>query len=1173
MKEYYGVQGSAASWVTSEEIQALDSVLVVVPTEREVPRVIADLRTFGVPQQLVAAPGREALPFEMVQRDVQFSTRKSWIFASLSLPDARTAYVASVPSLFQRFAPLRSFRERSFRLAEGDELDREALHDRFLNLGYVERTNVEEVGEVALRGGVLDFFPAGRESPLRIELVADVIQSLRPFSPKNQRTLASDPHLSEVEVAPARERLLWSELIHYSGENAEALKETFQRYAEEREVPLRESTEILQALQEDLILPGIELYEHIFPLPWSSWGEASLPVVLIDELRIREESEKFAALVEEREERFFSEHTLIPPKEQLFLSHEEVQSFFCENAVFSANALHMTAPGEDGRTDDESQKLLTYPMSELSLRLSSGKGIRQGETQHPFQPLGDLVNTWRSHGNRVAFVVGSDHRANRLQRILLDLNMECPINRSLVLGEWIRERSDIPMVILRGEISEGVQIPSLQVILIGEQEIFGEASTPKKEKAVSVKKLLNSLSQLRPGDCVVHIDYGIGKYHGFTHRTVDGCGTDLLEIEYADSTLFLPMTNIAKVQRYTGVEGQEPSLDKLSSQKWEKTKAKVRRSVEVLAGDLVKLYAARQVAKGWRFDPAGAQDEEFAEGFPFQETDDQLQAIEETLADMARERPMDRLICGDVGFGKTEVALRAAYKATQHGKQVALLCPTTILADQHYQSFQKRLAEFPARAGAISRFYSAEQNKQTLAQLKSGELDIIIGTHKLLSRDIDFRDLGLLIIDEEHRFGVKQKERLKQFKKHIDVLTLTATPIPRTLHMSLLQLRDISIISTPPTDRRTVRTFVAPEDENTIRDAILRELQRNGQIFFVHNRVKTIELIAAQLRELVPEARIVFAHGQMPEAKLEEIMHQFLNHEIDILLSTTIVESGIDIPNANTIIIDRADTFGLAQLYQLRGRVGRSNRQAYCYFLVPKKKRLTGDAQERLRALQSLDELGVGFQLAVRDLEIRGAGNLLGKEQSGSVLSVGFELYTRILDEAIHHLSGEELAYDALLEPEVKIDQAAFIPEEYIPDVQERMVIYQRMSSLRTPEEALALSDEMEDRFGAIPEESSLLIDLMCFRGMLKSFGVVRCEIGQEKYSVIFDPKSPVSIEKVIELVKSHPKRFRLGKNGSLTVKNTKISNMAPKKIFDEVLLLLRRVLPDGDDLEENRNV
>ncbi|MCB0329480.1 MAG: transcription-repair coupling factor [Bdellovibrionales bacterium] len=1150
MKRYFGVKGSPAAWVIHQLLQGRDRALVVTPTPKEALQLQSDLSTFGFTAPHFQFPPRNSLPYELVTRDLDVAANRNWCLAAFFNKEPGI-FVASVTSLVQKFLPLVAYRERSFPIYQHSEVDRDALYSKLLQFGFLESSNVEEVGEVAKRGGVIDIFPSHTEHPIRIEIVGNIVQQIKYFSQSSQRSLDLD--LPEVTIHPVREHLTWEELSDYAKLSPLELQQIFKEFAASRETPPRESSEVLQALQENLSLPGLELYQHILPLPWGSWLDVDIPTILMDEIELFQEIDRFEELHHERETRLQEQHYLIPKTDDLFLHGKDLVEHLQRNAFASVSKVNLDP------TDSSAKKVVSYSLSELTVRLQKAKRL-----EHAYKPLADLVAKWRNSGMRVAFTIGSAHRASRLRRILLELDIEVPILEDATVSNWIRELQRTPIAILSGQLTEGMHLPEEKIVVVSEREIFGEVSKARTQQAVSVKKLLNSLSQLRPGDFVVHVDYGVGKYHGFTHREINGFGTDLLQIEYADSTLFLPMTNIAKVQRYSGVEGQAPNLDKLSSQRWQKTKAKVRKSVEYLAGDLVTLYAARKVAQGWRFDPSGAQDEEFADGFPFQETTDQMQAIEETLADMAKEQPMDRLICGDVGFGKTEVALRAAYKATQHAKQVAVLCPTTILVEQHLQNFQRRLSEFPVRVGAVSRFYSSEQNKNTLETLRTGELDIIIGTHKLLQRDIEFKDLGLLIIDEEHRFGVKQKERIKQFKSNIDVLTLTATPIPRTLHMSLLQLRDISIISTAPTDRRTVRTLVTPEDENTVRDALLRELERGGQAFFVHNRVKSIALITEQLHELLPDARIVFAHGQMHESQLEEIMLQFLRHEIDVLVSTTIIESGIDIPNANTMIIDRADTFGLAQLYQLRGRVGRSDKQAYCYFLTPKKRRLSREAQERLRALQSLDELGIGFQLAVRDLEIRGAGNLLGKEQSGNVISVGFELYTKILDEAIHHLTGDELSFDVLVEPEVKFDIDAYIPEEYIPDVHERMVIYQRMSGLRTQQDAEELSSEMEDRFGVMQQETATLIQLMTFRGQLKGYGVTKCDIGEEKFTCSFSPKAPISAQRALELIKSAPKKYKLSKSDSLTVQHKGLHNHPPHQVFKIVLSVL-------DDVTEHK--
>jgi transcription-repair coupling factor (superfamily II helicase) len=603
-----------------------------------------------------------------------------------------------------------------------------------------------------------------------------------------------------------------------------------------------------------------------------------------------------------------------------------------------------------------------------------------------------------------------------------------------------------------------------------------------------------------------------------------------------------------------------PVIDKLSSTRWLRTRQKVKESVIPLAGDLIRLYATRSVAKGWRFEPQGAEDDRFADGFAYNETPDQLKAIEETLKDMAADKPMDRLVCGDVGFGKTEVALRAAFKCVQHARQVAVLAPTTILVEQHRKNFEERFRGYDVRVGAVSRLYSSNDNKETLAKLASGELDIIVGTQRLLQRDIVFKDLGLLIIDEEHRFGVAQKEKLKALKKNVDVMTLTATPIPRTLHMSLLNLRDISLITTPPHDRKLIRTYVAEVNDSLIRDAILRELQRGGQVFYLHNRVESIAGVTARLKELVPEARFAFGHGQMSEEEMGPLMRRFINKEIDVLVSTTIIESGIDVPNANTIIIERADALGLAQLYQLRGRVGRSSRQAYAYLMIPSTRSLSAEAQKRLKVLQSLDDLGMGFNLAINDLEIRGAGNLLGKEQSGNVLSVGFDLYTRILKEAIADLKGEELPVEETVDPEVKLGVASYVPDFYIPDISERLVIYQRLAAMLNPDEADDLRDEIEDRFGPLPREVKNLVELMRLRALFRHFGVVKGEFGAGKLQLAFSPQAKVDIDKVLGLVRSEPQRYKFGKNLTLTIGFDFEQLESPLQLFRPAEQVLRRI-------------
>ena len=1147
MKRFYGAHGPATAWTVNSLLDGLPRVLLVTPDEARARALKCDLSAITWDKDVWEFPHRASLPFEMVNRDLESAAYRNWCLNRI-LSEEPGIFIISATALLQSFLPIPWYHRFSRTIQAGDSMDRESIVAVLEEYGYLETANVQEVGEYAIRGGKIDLYPAAAKNPIRVEFLANTVNGIGFFCPVTQRSV--EGNLSSLEIFPVREFLTWNELLHFSEKSEHELTQCFKDFAHRREVPPRESIEVLKALQQEITLPGIELYQHILPLRWGSWLDIDIPTILIDEVDIIQEIELFHEIMNERESRLKEQHYLIPNSKQLFAEPEKITQHLLSHALAS-----VSQTSQKKTTAASAEKIASYALSELRIRQTKVKRL-----EHPFQPLRDKIREWRNKNYRLAFLIGSEHRSRRLQRILNDFDIEVPIRTDLSAHTWAYEFQRLPIVILSGNLSSGVLLPDEALVFISERDLFGEASHIASTPSVSMRKLLNSLSQLTPGDYIVHIDYGIGRYRGFTQRDVKQGRVDLLEIEYADSTLFLPMTNIAKVQRYSGVDGTPPQIDRLSSKRWNKTKAKVRASVELLAGELVDLYAKRKLAKGWRFDPAGAQDEEFADGFPFTETSDQLKAIEETLLDMSSEQPMDRLICGDVGFGKTEVALRAAFKATQHSKQVAILCPTTILAEQHFKTFNSRLAEFPVNIGIVSRFYSSKQNQNTLEQLSSGQLDIIIGTHKLLQRDVTFHDLGLLIIDEEHRFGVRQKEKLKQMKGDIDVLTLTATPIPRTLHMSLLQIRDISIISSPPVNRKTIRTFVTPDDDNTIRDALLREMQRGGQAFFLHNRVQSIQIVTERLQQLLPDARIVFAHGQMSESQLEDIMRRFLQHEIDILVATTIIESGIDIPNANTIIIHRANTFGLAQLYQIRGRVGRSTRQAYCYFLTPTKKRLSGEAQERLAALQSLDELGHGFQLAIRDLEIRGAGELLGRQQSGSVISVGFELYTKILDEAVHHLTGEALSHEFLVEPEVKIELDAFLPPEYIPDIQERMVIYQRLTALRSNDDANGMRDELQDRFGPLSTPTEQLIDIMTFRGQLKPYGVARCEIGDETFSCAFAPSAPISIKKALELVRSNSKKFKLGKNDSFTVHEPTLRKGSLAQTFDRVFELLDQI-------------
>jgi transcription-repair coupling factor (superfamily II helicase) len=680
---------------------------------------------------------------------------------------------------------------------------------------------------------------------------------------------------------------------------------------------------------------------------------------------------------------------------------------------------------------------------------------------------------------------------------------------------------------MTGRLSAGFSWPVLSLVVITDEEIFG--SKVHRPKAVRSKAapFLSTFKELKPGDFVVHTDYGVGEYQGLSHITVDGFETDFLTLRYEpDAKLHVPLSALDKVQKYIGAEGAQPKVDRLGAPTWARTKERVKKDILQMAQELVKIYAAREAMHRPPLGPPDNLYREFESAFPYEETPDQEAAIEDVLGDMQKERPMDRLVCGDVGFGKTEVALRAAFKAVEDGFQAAVIVPTTLLADQHFRTFSERVAPFSIRVDMMSRFRTKAEQKETLKGMKSGTVDIVIGTHRLLQKDIAFRNLGLLVIDEEHRFGVKHKERIKEFKKLVDVLTLTATPIPRTLHMSLAGIRDLSIIQTPPLDRQAIQVILARFGKRVIREAIVKEIERGGQVFFVQNRVQGIERMAATIQNLVPEARIGVAHGQMKEDEIEEVMAKFVAGSLNVLVTTTIIESGIDIPNANTIIINHADRFGLAQLYQIKGRVGRSRQKAYAYLLTPADEALSDVARTRLRAIQELSELGAGFRIAAQDLETRGAGNLLGKQQSGHIAAVGIDLYTQMMEDAMAELRGEESAGEP--DTQINLRASAFIPESYIGDMSLRLAAYKEISSAGDESEVSLIAADLRDRYGPLPEPAENLLTIMSVKILAKAAMVSRIDGGARAVTITFSEDARISPDKIMALLKRNQGRIKL---------------------------------------------
>ncbi len=716
-------------------------------------------------------------------------------------------------------------------------------------------------------------------------------------------------------------------------------------------------------------------------------------------------------------------------------------------------------------------------------------------------------------------VSSSEGQAERVKDILFDGGVIAPIIGS---GELVKYEG--ALAITKGKLSSGFFLPGFLVLT--EKEIFGERPLYRSLKKSRVSHLLTSMDDITSGDFVVHRDHGIGRFIGISKEETSDAGGDLMVLEYAGGDrLYIPLYNIDRIKKYSAAEGVSPSLDRLGGKAWQRRREKVRKAVKEMAEKLLRLYAEREVTNSVSFSGDTELHREFYEFFPYEETPDQIKAIEEIGRDMETERPMDRLLCGDVGYGKTEVAMRAAFKAVYDGKQVAVLVPTTILCEQHYLTFKSRFSGFPVKIDYLSRFKSRKEQALTIQSLAKGETDIIIGTHGLLRRDISFSGLGLLIIDEEHRFGVGQKEKIKEIKKGVDVLSMTATPIPRTLHMALSGIRGMSIIETPPEERLAVRSVVAVFDEALIKEAMERELQRSGQVLFVHNTVHDIEKVSALLKRLLPDARFAVGHGQMAEKRLEEVMLKFINREIDVLVSTTIIGSGIDIPTANTIIMDRADKIGLSDLYQLRGRVGRSNVRAYAYFLVPGMDVITEEAKKRLQAIREMSYLGAGFRLAMKDLEMRGAGNLLGAEQSGHIHAVGFDMYVEMLENAVAELKGMEVKEE--IEPSITLQAAALIPESYIEDMTVRLSVYRRIANAKNTEDLEDMGSEMKDRFGDLPDEVGNLLEIMRLKIMARRLSISRISEIDRKIRLVFSKTAPVAAEKVLALQQTfHGIRF-----------------------------------------------
>ena len=1133
-----GLKGAARALFIARHLQHTPQpTLCVLPSDKQAETFAADLRFFIGPD---LAPRVRYYPAWDVSVADGLSPNSEVVAAQIeglydALSVATPILVTSAQALLQRLLPQEEFITATFRLRTGDELPLSAFVDYCLQWGYRRVPLVEEKGEISVRGGIVDLFPPLARHPLRVEFLGDSIETMRSFDPASQRSL--DP-CKESMVVPMR---------FFSVARLQAAWRTIEEALEAGDIPHREQQRIIQDLKSGLPFPGVEFFlPYLYPDLEQVWEYLPRGTV-VWALDPAEQESASAAFWEQLGSRVVTAREagrFVPPPERYYLPAEQVMDG--RAAFLTVEVRGLETVGADCSVSS-------------TLHIGLRPGASPPGVEKSLAPLVARIRQWQDERQQVYLTVSSQSQADHLRHLLLGYELELPIEQVRVWDVQGRERQHPRAAIVVGHLSQGFALPADGLVFLAEEEIFGERRHRRRSRPRPVADYLTGLSQLAAGDYVVHTDHGIARYHGLQHLSVADTTGDYLHLEYTGGDkLYVPVERINLVQKYTGADGKEPGLDRLGGQAWERVKRKTREAIQAMARELLEIHAVRESVERPALATFTDDYEEFVARFPFEETRGQRTAIEDVEADLQSPKPMDRLVCGDVGYGKTEVALRAAYLAVENGKQVAILVPTTVLAQQHAETFSRRFADYPIRVELLNRFRSAQEAKAVVRGLTAGTVDIVIGTHRLLQRDIVFKELGLVVIDEEHRFGVAHKEKIKRLRHEVDVLTLSATPIPRSLNMGMMGLRDLSVIETPPVDRQAIRTYVARFDEDLIRSAILHELARGGQVFFVHNRVESIEKMADQLRALVPEATLAVAHGQMGERELETVMLDFMHHRLNVLCCSAIIESGLDIPTANTIIINRADHFGLAQLYQLRGRVGRSAMRAYAYLLIPGEHALTRDAQRRLEVLQELDDLGGGFRLAAHDLEIRGAGNLLGKEQSGRVAAVGYELYAHMLEETVRELRGGEI--EVAIEPEIHIGLPAYLPEAYIPDVNQRLVFYKKLANVKARSDLEDLAYEMEDRFGPLPELVLDFIEVMDLRRVLRHYLVTAVYRKGERVTLHFHPDSPIHGERLVAFIQHNDRGAQLSPDSRVSF------SLAPQKdVMEAVKTLLHSLDSPGE--------
>ena len=1103
--------GASLALATAEFARSVDRpILLLAEDPRHADQLEAEIRFFaGEDMPVEHFVEWETLPWDSFSPHQDIISQRLRVLAKLP-GIKRGVVIAAATVLQQRLPPVEYVAARSLSLRVGQNLPREPFTDSLVASGYLRVPQVSEHGEFAVRGSLIDVFPMGTDTPIRIDFFDDEVESLRWFAAETQ---LSGDHVDSIDILPAREIPL----------DAEAVRE-FRHHYRERFEGQPGKSRVYREVSDGIAHGGIEYYLPLFFEATASFGDY-LPAncVVLAPAGLEALFEQFWSEAHERYELCSLD------RERPILSVEE--TFAAPEAI----------PGQLAKFPGiryTAQSVATAPGKlNLDTRLPPAMKI-EARFEDAAAALVAFLDEFEG---RVLFSTDSPGRREQLFDMLTGRGLD--LARIDTWQDFTIDSHRVGVAI--APIDNGVLLPGARLAIISEQQLFGERTRTRKRRRRSDRDpetIIRQLNDLEPGSPVVHEEYGVGRYLGLVTLEAGGIKAEFLHLEYADGDkLYVPVHALDLISRYTGASPDNAPLHRLGSDQWSKAKQRAIKKIRDVAAELLDVYARRAARPGHRFHWPEEDYRSFENGFPFELTEDQAHTVDDVLADLATDQPMDRVVCGDVGFGKTEVALRATFAAVHGGKQVAVLVPTTLLAQQHGQNFRDRFAEWPVRVEVLSRFQSAKEVKNIVAGLRSGAVDVVIGTHRLLQHTKDFHDVGLVIIDEEHRFGVRHKETIRSLRSQVDVLTLTATPIPRTLNMALGGLREMSLITTPPAERLAVKTFVAEWNDVVIREACLREIKRGGQVYFIHNRVEDIGRIEQQLEKLVPEAKIRIGHGQMPERELEQVMLDFYHRRFNVLLCTTIVESGIDVPTANTIIINRADRFGLAQLHQLRGRVGRSHHRAYAYLLAPPKAVMTADAIKRLEAIDSLEDLGSGFTLATHDLEIRGAGELLGDTQSGQIQEIGFSLYTELLGRAVESLrAGDEPDLEAPLHAGVDINLhiPALLPDDYVPDVHLRLILYKRISAAESPEQLRELQVELIDRFGLLPDGARNLMRIAAIKKSAARLGIEKIDAADNGGYLVFGPNSRIDPIALVQLVQNDSRRFRLQGSHRLQIKD-----------------------------------